>query len=107
MVVLRLATASQAGPWWNVLLDGEYTIEEIRIYNRQDCCPERLDMFLVDIYFQGDVVWTYDAMYGIPPYETILPVPSIAGDKVQVRLPDGITEILSLAEVEVYSIVSP
>ncbi|NTV95287.1 MAG: discoidin domain-containing protein, partial [Thiobacillus sp.] len=34
-------TGNQANPWWQVDLGGSARIDEVRIYNRQDCCGER------------------------------------------------------------------
>jgi hypothetical protein len=34
-------TAQEASPWWQVDLQQEYRLREIRIFNRGDCCPER------------------------------------------------------------------
>lgn len=98
-------TANEAGPFWTVLLAEETSIEEIRVYNRQDCCADRLDSFIVEIYFQDTVVWTYENPPGTPPYENILSVGGVVGTSVDVSLPDSKNEVLSLAEVEVYSFV--
>ncbi|MEO0473092.1 MAG: discoidin domain-containing protein, partial [Bacteroidota bacterium] len=36
-------TGKQANPWWEVDLQAEYDIDRIEIFNRTDCCKERLD----------------------------------------------------------------
>lgn len=33
----------ETGPWWRVDLHQSYIISEVKITNRGDCCPERLD----------------------------------------------------------------
>ncbi|KAF0097796.1 MAG: FkbM family methyltransferase, partial [bacterium] len=34
-------TSNQANPWWQVDLGGQASIDEVRIFNRLDCCGER------------------------------------------------------------------
>ena len=34
-------TSNQANPWWQVDLGGQASIDEVRIFNRLDCCAER------------------------------------------------------------------
>jgi hypothetical protein len=34
-------TGNQANPWWQVDLGGQASIDEVRIFNRLDCCAER------------------------------------------------------------------
>jgi len=100
-------TGNEAGPYWTVLLADPvegFSIEEIRVYNRVEAA-NRLDSFIVEIYFQADVVWTYENPPGTPPYENILSVGGVQGTSIDVRLPDSITGVLSLAEVEIYSFV--
>ncbi len=43
------ATADQLDPWWEVDLGGEYPIDLITVYNRLDCCPDRLDRFTLTL----------------------------------------------------------
>lgn len=99
-------TANEAGPFWNVFFDLQYhLIEEVRVYNRVDCCSNRLDGFIVDIYNEGELVFSYTNPPGTPPYENIIPVGGVIGTSLDVRLPDTTTNPLSLAEVEVYAYV--
>ncbi|MEM7012256.1 MAG: DUF1553 domain-containing protein [Verrucomicrobiota bacterium] len=42
-------TLLQADPWLEVDLGAEKTIETIGLWGRQDCCPERLDEFRVEV----------------------------------------------------------
>jgi len=36
-------TGLEANPWWQVDLGASYAISDIEVYNRSDCCQERLD----------------------------------------------------------------
>ena len=93
-------TGADTNPFWQVDLLDSFTINSIKIFNRQDCCSFRLSDFTVMIYSEGNEVWS-EAYEGAPPAETTFIVPSIKGDVVKVTLP-GSSRVLSLAEVEVY-----
>lgn len=89
-------------PWWQVDLGGKEYIKEILIYNRTDCCRNRLDNLVVSIYRDGrwERVNTTNHRYspGIQ-YPLKFGVRKRAEwVRVQLISPTG---ILSLAEVEV------
>ena len=42
-------TANQTAPWWEVDLGATYDIDEIWIWNRTDCCSERLDGYTLQV----------------------------------------------------------
>ena len=52
-------TYLQNNPWWYVDLTARYTINRINVYNRQDCCPDRLSGFKVIIWDGSIQVWSY------------------------------------------------
>ena len=92
--------------WWKVELGRSFTVVEIKIYNRLDCCKSNLAGFVLTIFRAGTVVWTYeDTNTGNVPNISTLAVPSIIGDEVKITLGFGIS--LYVAEVEVYSIEKP
>ncbi|MAG93937.1 MAG: dehydrogenase, partial [Planctomycetaceae bacterium] len=43
------ATADQHRPWWEVDLGGEFPINRISVYNRIDCCSDRLNGFTLTV----------------------------------------------------------
>lgn len=47
------ATADQLNPWWEVDLGAEYPIERITLFNRIDCCSDRLSDFTLTV-LDGD-----------------------------------------------------
>ena len=52
-------TTQQADPWLEVDLKGEHVIESIGLWGRQDCCPERLSDFTVEVLDASrQVVWS-------------------------------------------------
>ncbi len=94
-------TRQERNPWWYVDLEDEFTIEKIIVYNRMDCCSERLAGFKVLIYHKGRESWTATHS-GVPGKKTVFTVPNKKGDRVYVQLL-GSGKILSLAEVEVWN----
>ena len=49
-------TNKSTNPWWKVDLEGQYNIEYINIFNRIDCCSDRLKDFVVEITKDGSTV---------------------------------------------------
>jgi hypothetical protein len=92
-------TALQAQPWWQVDLGAAYVLGRVILYNRTDCCGERLANF--DIFVSNDgASWTRAATYsGIAPARSALSL-SASGRFVRVQLQG--TNYLSLAEVQVF-----
>jgi poly(beta-D-mannuronate) lyase len=96
-------TQQEYQPWWQVTLGGgATTIGEIDIWNRTDCCANRLNDFNVTILNAGNVVWqSLNNSYLSALPEAIFSIPSIVGDTVRISL-NG-TDYLSLAEVQVWT----
>eukprot|EP00554_Chaetoceros_debilis_P010147 CAMPEP_0194107564 /NCGR_PEP_ID=MMETSP0150-20130528/7428_1 /TAXON_ID=122233 /ORGANISM="Chaetoceros debilis, Strain MM31A-1" /LENGTH=851 /DNA_ID=CAMNT_0038796017 /DNA_START=95 /DNA_END=2650 /DNA_ORIENTATION=- len=89
--------------WWEVNLEERFDIVEIRVYNRVDCCSERLNGFKVTIFDGDNAVWNYKLPAGEAPYESIIAVPKkLWGSRVRITIPGPEGQFLSLAEVEVY-----
>ena len=87
--------------WWKVDLGQSFIIDMIKVYNRIDCCKSRLAGFELTILRAGTVVWIHkDLSTGDPPDISTLDVPYIMGDEVKIT--QTTTEVLNLAEVEVY-----
>jgi hypothetical protein len=96
-------THTQAYPrqWWEVDLGRQSEISSVPLYNRVDCCQDRLTNFEVHLFdFAHSLV--YNATHGSDEenkYDFELP-PATAARYVRVQLLG--TDALSLAEVEVY-----
>ena len=43
------STLVETDPWWRVDLGRSYLVDEVRILNRVDCCPERLHDFEIRV----------------------------------------------------------
>lgn len=96
--------------WWQVDLLESFSISDITLFNRTDCCTERLSNFYVfvsdsdmtgrsfDSLKNDSTVWQYYQAAAVGASESIA-VPGKIGRYVRVVLAG--TEYLSLAEVEV------
>ncbi len=95
-------------PWWRVDLGAQYNVNKIHIYNRTDCCSDRLSGALVLVgnsqsnnpedYVQIGTLNNNSSQF----YNDI----DVQGRYVMVYL-SGSNKILSLAEVEVYGDILP
>jgi len=104
-------TASNANAWWQVDLGGNYAINSIVLWNRTDCCANRLSNFYVFVstsdisgrsyssLVNDTTVWRY-RVTGQAPTKLNIPAP-INGRFVRVQLAG--TNYLSLAEVQVWA----
>ncbi len=101
------ATNVDLGAWWEVDLGEVYEVSEVVIYNRTDCCPERLNDFVIKyseqpMRNQGDgnifrQEKSYPAIYG--KYQIANERGLVNARYIRVALTGR--NILSLAEVEV------
>jgi len=85
--------------WWKVNLESDFLINEIVVYNRLDCCTERLDNFYVKILKDGKIVW--EVLTAKATKVITFDVPGhMVGDQVMIQLKG--TDYLHLIEVEVF-----
>ena len=95
-----------APAWWRVDLGATKKVIRINIYNRTDCCFERLSDFLVKYSIDGANWATVPGgdFSGVTPTNsgltTIWLPKAIDARHIQIQLPNG--PFLSLAEVEVW-----
>ncbi len=92
-------TGTEAQPWWQVDLGSVTDIGQVVLYNRTECCSERLTNFDLQISNDAATWQTVASFTGPAPVRTPLLVRA-QGRYVRVRLRD--VGILSLAEVEVF-----
>ena len=55
--VTHTQCAKDYKPWWEVDLEALYLIDEIKVFNRSDCCSSRLNNFYVMITNDGEEVF--------------------------------------------------
>ncbi|XP_078542661.1 pentraxin fusion protein-like [Lissotriton helveticus] len=98
-------TDKQMAPWWRLDLKKSYNISTIRVFNRNDCCQERLMLAHVRI---GDSPNGANPSCGMFTKENIYS-PAVfccngmEGQYVHILIP-YYNEYLSLCEVEVYAV---
>jgi len=93
-----------APSWWEVDLQNSFDIGTIRLWNRMDCCSERLTNFTVTILdFEREVAWEESFLTAGEringPNFTIDGI-EVEGQFIRISMPGA---FLSLAEVQVYS----
>jgi Domain of unknown function (DUF1929)/F5/8 type C domain len=103
-------TSNTAQPWWQVDLSSSQTLDSIKLWNRTDCCGDRLSNFYVlvsDQPFSSTDLMTTLGQPGVTGYYT----PGQAGPSISinvgrtaryVRVQLAGTNFLSLAEVEIF-----
>ncbi|KAL5253738.1 hypothetical protein ACHWQZ_G013495 [Mnemiopsis leidyi] len=57
------ATSTQTNPWWKVDLQDTFPVKEVIVYNRMDCCANRIDGFRIHV---GNTGSSSDAVCGEP-----------------------------------------
>lgn len=106
-------TARRVDPWWEVDLESDYAIDIIRIWNRTDCCQNRLSditVFVSDTPFgdatfteiQADSLVTEIFLPGTVQRSVEVPV-GVSGRYVRIQRDTNNQQYLNLAEVQVFS----
>jgi hypothetical protein len=94
-------TQSELPAWWRVDLGNTYLLDSIELWNRTDCCGDRLSNFHVSVLNSGQVeIWGQDyfTSSGFPNPNLLIALPSNTnGQFVMVQL--NTQNYLSLAEV--------
>jgi hypothetical protein len=102
-------TLEEFQAWWQVDLLDTYQLDQIVLWNRTDCCAQRLSNFNVSVLDnQHNTVWTNDFFTngGYPNTSFAIDLPdNILGEIVKVRLNGA--DYLSLAEVQVFAAPEP
>eukprot|EP00058_Branchiostoma_floridae_P019990 XP_002605480.1 hypothetical protein BRAFLDRAFT_92897 [Branchiostoma floridae] len=100
-------THGQANPAWWVDLGHPHIVNRVVIYNRWDCCRERLNPFNIHIGDSAEVAANPkcggDHRIGLSERFTSVLCQGMTGRYVGVRLPGSSSRILSMAEVQVFS----
>ena len=98
------ATGIEQNPWWRVDLGAVHSVANVLIFNRRDCCLERLRDFHMELFNEDKSVGSYvhqTFKSGMADPLTFFHFPhGSKGRFVQITLESN--DILSLAEVEVY-----
>jgi len=93
-------TNGESQPWWRVDLGLSYNLDQIKIYNRTDCCSNILSNFYVYVLDANlNQVWSSFQTASPNPSITLYPG-GINGRYIKIQLAG--TNPLSLAEVQVF-----
>ncbi len=85
-------------PWWQVDLGSDQAIGQIEVWNRTDCCSDRLSGYRIEVLNAANTVVWSSTRTGYPtPTETI-GTGTVTGRYVKITVP-GTGKILQLAEV--------
>nr|WP_299069490.1 discoidin domain-containing protein [uncultured Allomuricauda sp.] len=97
------SVSAAGGPnaWWEVDLEGNYSIDDIVIFNRtNNCCKARLSDFTVSVIDSSGTTTFTQTITTAPNPSVTLNAGGAIGEVV--RIQSNLTETLNLAEVEVY-----
>lgn len=95
-------TNRQANPWWQVDLGKQYQITDVTLWNRIDCCGDRLDNFRLILSDDGvNAVKTFMYSSGGKELLSFAVNPPTGARYVKVRI-IGV-QYLQLAEVQVFT----
>ncbi len=101
------SVSAAGGPnaWWEVDLEGSYSIDDIVIFNRtNNCCKARLSDFTVSVINSSGTTTFTQTITTAPNPSVTIDAGGAVGEVV--RIQSNLTETLNLAEVEVYGSVS-
>jgi alpha-L-fucosidase len=91
-------TNSEAGAWWQVDLGSDQPINDVVVFNRTDCCAERLSNFRVTVTGDSDPIVSRSTVIRDSSPRAVVPITSY-GRYVKIQLVG--TGYLALAEVQV------
>jgi len=96
-------THTSTNPWWKTKMANANSVQKVVIYNRYDCCWQRLANPIVSLNLNGALVKEikYEGTVGRGASQEF-DFEGAEGDEVMVRL-EGTNRILSLAEVQIFS----
>jgi len=90
----------ESSAWWEIDLQGVYNINQIKVWNRTDCCMDHLQPFSVSIFNTNRAIVWSSAQSTYPNPSSLLSPDGQYGRYVRISGPE---DSLSLAEVQLYS----
>lgn len=107
-------SGGEVGNWWSVAWNQDYAMESINVFNRTDCCSERINGFAVSVLNNGIEVWNSGEIASFTPTITSGLHESgmsfsfgglVVGDQVKIAKTNN--NWLHLAEVQVMAVPEP
>jgi hypothetical protein len=112
--VSSTAGGTDSAPWWQVDLGADHQIDEIVIWNRTDCCMERLYLFTVEIESEAGDVVRLQKVFNAPAerdFHPPMPPGGAVGRFVRIVMEfdpaNASGRYLTLAEVQVFGELAP
>jgi len=104
-------TVFEQGAWWRVQFNGAYLIDEMNIWNRDDGLSTRINPFNVELFHNGNVVWSSMSNVFVDDINDGLTTTlgmrfnagGVVADSMRVQLVQS--NYLHMAEVEAYTAV--
>jgi hypothetical protein len=96
-------TNLEKNPWWTIDLEKHYAIHEVKVWNRADCCGERLSSLVVESSSNGKVWKKIGALEGSTENGKVYSIKTKGkGRHVRLLLSKTRADQLTLCEVEIY-----
>ncbi len=92
-------TEVEKDAYWQVTLDSDQYIGNIRIFGRTDCCADRLSNYTVLVFDSNGTVVFNKVILTIPDPSVTVDIGDVRGNVIRIKSNTG--ESLALAEVEV------
>jgi len=93
--------AATSGGWWQFTLDEPTNIQQVVIYNREDCCQSRIDK--TKVYLDGELCGKVNYIAGQTVYKIGCGNTEASSNGSVVRIESNSGSYLTLCEVEVLS----
>ncbi len=117
--VSHTSDSSVANEWWQVDLGSSHLLDRIVVWNRTDCCGNRLNPYYVLVsetpfgsstlteLLADNSVTHFEFTSAPNPNQTVTPTATLTGRYVRVQLGGSTVRPLALAEVQVYGLPLP
>lgn len=100
-------TDYQMNPWWQVDLEKQVFIKRVVIWNRADCCGQKLHSIVITVKKEdnsaGEICGRFEGPSTSGAIETIHCANDVYGRFLKIQIQSGSVSVLSLCEVEIFS----
>ena len=105
--VTLTATPALDNEWWEVDLGALTYVDRVHLWFRTDCCQDRAENLRIVVYDSADpgtrqVIYSQDVGTAPGSNKAFDVIPPVLGRVVRIEHPSGVTNFVSLAEVQVY-----
>ncbi len=83
-------SGSPSGDWgFGISLPDKYTITQIILDGRNDCCTNRIENVVVRLYSCGNLIYSSAAISSSTTGNNIVSIPNIYADEIRIVIPNG------------------